>query len=166
MLVLLMGGIYEVRCYDGLRRQGIHTKFHDDWFRYSSTINVITTTILVAVMLVLLMGGIYDVRRWYEIRWHYIYTKFHTNWLRHSEAVRRGNTHRHTDSKVISWAYSYFLRIREVGRNCGRKRSWPNFKINGTSLDGLGKTAKNLRQRGRCQGFGPGTYRYINLRSI
>jgi hypothetical protein len=74
-----MRGIYEVQCYDGLRWHDIHTEFHDDWFRYSSNIKVITT-ILVAVMLVLLMGRIYDARR--------SDTKFNKDWLRHSEAVR------------------------------------------------------------------------------
>jgi hypothetical protein len=31
----LMGGIYEVRRWDGLRCHFIHTRFHKDWFRYS-----------------------------------------------------------------------------------------------------------------------------------
>jgi hypothetical protein len=30
-----MGGIYEVRRWDDLRRQYIHTKFHKDWLRHS-----------------------------------------------------------------------------------------------------------------------------------
>jgi hypothetical protein len=29
----LIGGIYIVRCWDGLRRHDIHTKFHKDWFK-------------------------------------------------------------------------------------------------------------------------------------
>jgi hypothetical protein len=35
MLVLLMGRIYEVRRWDGLRCHATHTKFHKDWFRHS-----------------------------------------------------------------------------------------------------------------------------------
>jgi hypothetical protein len=31
MLVLLMGGIYELRRWDGLRYHYIHTKFHKNW---------------------------------------------------------------------------------------------------------------------------------------
>jgi hypothetical protein len=31
----LMGGIYEVSRWDGLRYYDIHTKFHKDWFRHS-----------------------------------------------------------------------------------------------------------------------------------
>jgi hypothetical protein len=30
-----MGGIYEVRLWDGLRYHDIHTKFHKDWLRHS-----------------------------------------------------------------------------------------------------------------------------------
>jgi hypothetical protein len=30
-----MGGIYKVRRSDGLRCHDVHTKFHEDWFRYS-----------------------------------------------------------------------------------------------------------------------------------
>jgi hypothetical protein len=45
MLVLLMGGIYELSRLNGLRWHDIHTKFHDDRFRNLSNITVITTTI-------------------------------------------------------------------------------------------------------------------------
>jgi hypothetical protein len=31
----LMGGIYEIFCWDGLRCHDIHTNFHKDWFRHS-----------------------------------------------------------------------------------------------------------------------------------
>jgi hypothetical protein len=31
----LMGGIFEVRCWDGLRCHDIHTESHKDWFRHS-----------------------------------------------------------------------------------------------------------------------------------
>jgi hypothetical protein len=31
-----MGGIYEVRRWDGLRYRDMHTKFHKDWFRHSN----------------------------------------------------------------------------------------------------------------------------------
>jgi hypothetical protein len=42
--------------------------------------------------------------------------KFHRDWFRHSEVVRGGYTYRHTDtvSKVISYAYYYFFKIRKV----------------------------------------------------
>jgi hypothetical protein len=45
MLVLLTRGIYKVRRSDGLERNDIHTKFHDDGFRHSSNIKVVTATI-------------------------------------------------------------------------------------------------------------------------
>jgi hypothetical protein len=35
MLLLLMGGFYEVCCWDGLWCHDIYTKFHKDWFRHS-----------------------------------------------------------------------------------------------------------------------------------
>jgi hypothetical protein len=41
MLVLLMGGIYDVCCSNGLRWHDIHTKFHVDWYRRSSSIKVL-----------------------------------------------------------------------------------------------------------------------------
>jgi hypothetical protein len=63
MLVLLMGGIYEVCRLNGLRRHDMHTKFHDDRFRHLSNITVITATIREAVMLVLLIERIHEVRR-------------------------------------------------------------------------------------------------------
>jgi hypothetical protein len=31
----LMGGIYELRRWDGLRCRNIHTEFHKDWFKHS-----------------------------------------------------------------------------------------------------------------------------------
>jgi hypothetical protein len=36
MLVLLMGGIYEVHCCDGLRCINIYAKLHTHWFRHSA----------------------------------------------------------------------------------------------------------------------------------
>jgi hypothetical protein len=54
-LVLLMGGIYEVHRWSGLRCHDTHTKFDDDRFRHLSTITVITATIWEAVILVLLI---------------------------------------------------------------------------------------------------------------
>jgi hypothetical protein len=41
MLVLLMEGVYEVHCWDGLRRHHINTKLHDDLLRHLSIIKVI-----------------------------------------------------------------------------------------------------------------------------
>jgi hypothetical protein len=34
-----MGGIYEVRRYDGLRCHDVHNKFHQDWFRNSTVVS-------------------------------------------------------------------------------------------------------------------------------
>jgi hypothetical protein len=51
----------------------IDIKFHDDWFRNSSNIKGITSTIWEAALLILLMRGIYDVRHWDDLRWHDIY---------------------------------------------------------------------------------------------
>jgi hypothetical protein len=56
-----MGRIYEVCHLDGLRWHDIHTRIHDNWFRHSSNIKVVTLTISEAALLVLLMGGIYEV---------------------------------------------------------------------------------------------------------
>jgi hypothetical protein len=39
MLVLLMGGIYELRHCDGLRCHDINAKFHKDWFRHSEVVS-------------------------------------------------------------------------------------------------------------------------------
>jgi hypothetical protein len=57
----------------------IHTKFHDDRFRYSSNIKGITSTVLEAVVLVLLMRGIYDLLHWAGLRWHDIYIPISMN---------------------------------------------------------------------------------------
>jgi hypothetical protein len=50
-----MGVVYEVRHYDVLRRYDIHTKIHEDWFRHSGNIKVITSTTWKAAVLVLLI---------------------------------------------------------------------------------------------------------------
>jgi hypothetical protein len=81
VLVLQMVRIYAVRRLDGLRWHGIHTKFHDDQFRYSSNIKVNTPTIGQAAIFVLLTGMIYEVRRCDFPRWHNIHTKFNKNRL-------------------------------------------------------------------------------------
>jgi hypothetical protein len=57
-LVLLMGGIYVVRRWGGLKRYDINTKFHYDCLRNSGSIKVTTSTIWKAAVLVLLMGGV------------------------------------------------------------------------------------------------------------
>jgi hypothetical protein len=41
MSALLMGGIYEVYCSDGLMWHDMHKKFHDDQFRHLGDIKVI-----------------------------------------------------------------------------------------------------------------------------
>jgi hypothetical protein len=58
-----MGGIYEVRRWDGFMWHDIGTKFHEDRYRRSRNIKVLPQNILEAAMLVLLMGRIYEVRR-------------------------------------------------------------------------------------------------------
>jgi hypothetical protein len=66
MLILLMGGIYDMRRWDGFMRHDtlVRTKFHEDWFRHLSNITVITSKIWEAVMSVLLIEEIYEVRCW------------------------------------------------------------------------------------------------------
>jgi hypothetical protein len=63
-----MVGISEVRHWGGLRWHDTHTKFHDDRFRNSGNIKVITTAVWEAAMLVLLVTGIYEVCHWDGIR--------------------------------------------------------------------------------------------------
>jgi hypothetical protein len=45
MSVLLMGGIYEVRRFDGLEWPNIRTKFHYELFGHSSNIKAIAAKI-------------------------------------------------------------------------------------------------------------------------
>jgi hypothetical protein len=78
MLVLqlferLMGGIYKVCHYNGIRWHDIH----DKWFRHSNNIKVITSTIWKAAILILLTGGIYEVHIWDSLTRHYIHIMFH-----------------------------------------------------------------------------------------
>jgi hypothetical protein len=63
MLVLLMGGIYEVCCRDGLGWIYKHTVFHDYPFRHSSNIKVIASTISKGAVLVLLIRGTCEASR-------------------------------------------------------------------------------------------------------
>jgi hypothetical protein len=58
VLVLLMGVIYEVHRWDGVRWHDIRTKFQEDWLGHSGNTKAITSTILV-----LLVGRIYDICR-------------------------------------------------------------------------------------------------------
>jgi hypothetical protein len=44
MLVLLMGGIYELRHLDGLTCHDKRTKFNDDWLRHSKVVKGDTHT--------------------------------------------------------------------------------------------------------------------------
>jgi hypothetical protein len=41
VLVLLIGGVYEVHGLDGLRLHDIHSNFHDDRLRHSSDIRLL-----------------------------------------------------------------------------------------------------------------------------
>jgi hypothetical protein len=77
MLVLLMGEIYEVRHWDGLRCHDIHTTFYDDMSRHASNTKVIDSKVWEAAVLVLLVGGICEVYGWDGRRWHGIHTNFH-----------------------------------------------------------------------------------------
>jgi hypothetical protein len=88
VLVLPMGGIYEVHHRNGPRWHDIHPKFHDDPFRHSSNITITAATIFEAVMLVLVLGEIYELRRWDGLRWLHIYTKFHEVWYRRSSNIK------------------------------------------------------------------------------
>jgi hypothetical protein len=63
MLVLLNEMMCEVILSDEIRWHDIHNKFHNDQFRNSSNIIVITTIFLEIVVLVLLTKGIYEVLR-------------------------------------------------------------------------------------------------------
>jgi uncharacterized membrane protein YvlD (DUF360 family) len=88
MSVLLMGAIYELHKWDGLRWHNIHTKFHNDRFKHSSNIKGIASIIWEAIVLALLMSGIYDVRRWNGFMSHDILTKFHKDWYRRSSNIK------------------------------------------------------------------------------
>jgi hypothetical protein len=60
-----------------------HAKFHEDRFRLSRNIKIITSTIWGASVLVLLMGeGDY-------LWWHDAHAKFHDDRFRHSKVIRR-----------------------------------------------------------------------------
>jgi hypothetical protein len=86
--VLLIGGTYEVRRWEGLGYHDIHTKFHDNLFRQLSNLMVIVSTVWEAVVLVLLMGRIYKVCHWDGFRWHYIHTKFHDDRFMHLSNIK------------------------------------------------------------------------------
>jgi hypothetical protein len=68
VLVLLTGGIYEVRHWDSLRLRHIYSKFYGNLFRYSSDIKIITLAISKAAIFVLLMGRICELCRWDAFR--------------------------------------------------------------------------------------------------
>jgi hypothetical protein len=68
--VLVKGVIYELHRWDGLKWHDICTKFHEDWFRNSGNIKVITSAICETAVLVLLMGRIYDISRYDDLKWH------------------------------------------------------------------------------------------------
>jgi hypothetical protein len=87
--------------WDGLWWHDIGTKLHDDRFRHSSNIEVITSKISEAAVLVLPMGDIYEVLCCDGRRWHHIHISFHKGQFRHSEVVME-DTHTDTDSKMIS----------------------------------------------------------------
>jgi hypothetical protein len=60
---------------------------NDDWFRHSSNIKCITSTILQAVVLELQIQRIqYDVEM--ASGGMNIHTKFHTDWLQHSSNIK------------------------------------------------------------------------------
>jgi hypothetical protein len=79
-----MKGSCEVRRWDGLRWNYVHTKFHDGWFKLSSIIKVLISTIWEAAVLVTLTGWNYEKGCWYCLRWH---TTFYNDRLRHSSHI-------------------------------------------------------------------------------
>jgi hypothetical protein len=54
-----MGDIYEICQSNGFMWHDTQTKFYEDWYRRSSNIELITSTIMEAAVLALLMGGIF-----------------------------------------------------------------------------------------------------------
>jgi hypothetical protein len=60
MLVLLVEGIYGVFHLDIFMWHDVHAKFHEDWYRRSSNVNVLPQE-FEALWLVLLMGVIYEL---------------------------------------------------------------------------------------------------------
>jgi hypothetical protein len=64
MLILLMGTIYTVSRWNGLRWRDVLTKINGYRYRHLSNIAVIFATIWEDALLVLLTEGIYEVRRW------------------------------------------------------------------------------------------------------
>jgi hypothetical protein len=83
-----MAVIYEGHQADGLKWHKTHTKFHDDQFRHSSNIIVITSTNRTAAVFVLLMGGIYEIHLSDGARWHYIDIQSFDHQLRHSSNIK------------------------------------------------------------------------------
>jgi hypothetical protein len=76
VLVLLTGGLYDVRRWNGLRWHDMHTKFHDNQFRQLSNIAVVTATVLEDIMLLLLIEGIYELCLWDGFMFHDIVPSF------------------------------------------------------------------------------------------
>jgi hypothetical protein len=74
VLLSLMSEIFEVRRGDGLRYHEVYAHFHDNRFRNSSNIKLITSTDR-AVMLVSLIGETYDVSHGDGLGCHDVQTK-------------------------------------------------------------------------------------------
>jgi hypothetical protein len=106
VLVLLIGGIYEVRRFDCF---GWHMAFYDDRFRHSSNnnIKVIASTMLYAAVMVLLMG---DDLRLHNMRIISSITTIGSG-VRKILVVDTHETQRHTHTgrNVISQAYLYLF---------------------------------------------------------
>lgn len=69
VFMLLMGVIYEVHRWDGLRWNDILTKFHEYRLGNWANITIVTSVVWMAAVLVLLIWRIYDVRVRVELGW-------------------------------------------------------------------------------------------------
>jgi hypothetical protein len=111
MLVLLMGGIYELCRWDGFAWYDIRIEFHDDLFRHSSNIKVIVSTSYEAAMLVF----------WCEVFMNYAVemTSGGMVYIPSSMKISIGIGVLVTgDTQTVRWFCNpifVFLKIREVG---------------------------------------------------
>jgi hypothetical protein len=96
MSVLRWRGIYEVRPWDD-----VSSKFHEDWFRFSSK-NLRGCNIGNAYVKGLLSTQL----RWFMC--HNIFIRLHKDWARHSKVVRGGYKYRYTDIHTAKWSTFIF----------------------------------------------------------
>jgi hypothetical protein len=113
-----MGMIHEVHNWDGFRWHDIHTKFHEDWFRHSSNIKVITSTIQKAVALVLLRRRIYDECCWEDLRWQNTY-------MPSLMMIGLGNS---SNIKHITWTIWDVIALLLIGRGISDVSHWDGLR--------------------------------------